>query len=1164
MTRDSERSELSPSTRGEGVIHDSYCWCDMITFLLKQKRFFPLFCTQLFGAFNDNLFKNALVILVTYTLINDAKQAQAVVALAGGIFILPFFLFSATAGQLADKFEKSILIRWVKLAEIIIMSIAGLGFMLGNTFLLMATLFCLGAQSAFFGPLKYAILPDHLRDSELITGNALIEASTFVSILIGTIVGGVLITLDNGIYWVTSLGLIVAVLGLISSLSIPLAKSDQPDLRISANIIATTWRIIHFAREDRRVFLSILGISWFWLVGATFLAQFPGLSKDLIGAHAHIVTLFLSLFSVGIATGSLISERVQRGQINATFVPLGILGLSVFVADLYFASRGIITSQHELSLREFIAMPTHWRMMADIFFISLCGGLYVVPLYAMVQYYARAEVRSRIIAANNIINAFFMTISAGILALLLAQDVTIPQVFLVISLLNGLVGFYICRLLPAALIKSLIRGIFRFCYHVEVQGLEHYPKESGRSIVVANHVSFLDGLLLDAYLPERYLFAIDKRMASLWWMKPMLALVNAFELEPTNPMSIKSLIREVEKKQSCIIFPEGRLTKTGALMKVYEGPGLIADKTRAHLVPVRIDGAQYTPFTRLRGKVRTRWFPKITLTILPFKHLEIPDNLSGRARRQFIGGQLYDVMTDLMFASSNLEQPLFYALLDARHCHGRQTTIIEDIQRQCFTYQQLITRCCVLARLLKAHMLPGEFVGFMLPNSVSAVVTFFAMQRNNVVPAMLNYSTGHQQMLLACQTACIRTVLTSRKFIELAELKEAILALEQANIRCIYLEDLAASLSWWDQYRGWLDAQAPAVVWRRRSCQVQAEHPAVILFTSGSEGSPKGVMLSHRNIQANRYQLTSKIDFNAQDIAFTALPMFHSFGLTAGTLLPLFSGIKTFLYPSPLHYRVIPELIYDINATILFGTDSFLSGYARSAHPYDFYSLRYVFAGAEKLTPETRQLYAEKFGVRIFEGYGATETAPALAMNTPMHNRVGSVGRLLPNIEAKLEPVDGVEEGGRLWVRGDNIMIGYLKIDKPGQCQPPIDGWYDTGDIVSIDDQGYVNILGRAKRFAKIAGEMISLTAIEGHINRIWPDKLHAVMAIPDDKKGEQLVLVTEQADANRDAILNAFRAQGIAEIQCPKQVIAVAKLPLLATGKADYPAISQLISAVN
>jgi acyl-[acyl-carrier-protein]-phospholipid O-acyltransferase/long-chain-fatty-acid--[acyl-carrier-protein] ligase len=313
------------------------------------------------------------------------------------------------------------------------------------------------------------------------------------------------------------------------------------------------------------------------------------------------------------------------------------------------------------------------------------------------------------------------------------------------------------------------------------------------------------------------------------------------------------------------------------------------------------------------------------------------------------------------------------------------------------------------------------------------------------------------------------------------------------------------------------------------------------------------VLFSHRNLLANRHQLGAVVDFNPRDIVFNALPVFHSFGLTGGLLLPLLAGVRVFLYPSPLHYRTVPELAYGVNATIVFGTDTFLSGYARVADNYDFYSVRYVFAGAERVKAETRRVWSEKFGIRILEGYGATETAPALAVNTPMHFKAGTVGRLLPGIEHRIETVEGITDGGRLFVRGPNVMLGYLRAENPGVLDPPRDGWYDTGDIVQIDAEGFVTIKGRAKRFAKVAGEMVPLGAVEELVARVWPSAMHAVVTVPDAKRGEQLVLITDQTDATRAALAAAAREAGLPEIFVPRSIAHVAKVPILGTGKIDY-----------
>lgn len=1126
--------------------------------LLSQQRLLPLFITQFLGALNDNVFKNALVMLITYRVASPSElDGPFLVTLAAGLFILPFFLFSATAGQLADCSEKSRLIRQIKLAEIAIMGLAAIGFLLDNTAFLLMVLFLMGSQSTFFGPVKYAILPDHLAQEELINGNALVEAGTFLAILIGTMTGGLTILMDNGTTVVSVTVILLALLGWASSRFIPPAKIADPGLKIQANIIRETQEILSGIAKQRDVFLAILGISWFWLVGATYLAQFPTLAKEIVGGDETVVTLFLTVFSTGIGVGSLLCSRLLKGKISAEYVPWAALGMTLFSMDLVTSVENITVVGHGLAgASHFLSQISNVRILLDLLLIAISGGIYIVPLYTILQTRSPEANRSRIIAGNNILNALFMVVSALASMALLAWGCTVPELFWVMAWANALVALYICQLLPNVVVKSLFVRLFRLCYRVELRGWEHYEKVGERAVIVVNHVSFLDAALLAAFLPKQPIFVINTFIAQLWWVQPFLRLAHTFPLDPNNPFSLKTLVKEARKGQHCVIFPEGRITLTGTLMKIYEGPGLIADRANASILPIRIDGAQFTPFSRLKGKVRQRWFPKITLTMLPPQHFNIPDTVKGRSRRQVIGHQLYDLLSNMIFSTSDTERTLDQALTDARLIYGGNFELLEDMNREPMTYNRLIIASRILGQKFKAFSGSGEVVGLLMPNAIGTVAAFFGLQAVERVPAMLNFSTGLKNMLSACQTAQIQTILTSRRFVTMARLEETVAQLSQ-KAKIIYLEDIGKQVTFLEKTGGLITGYLTRFA---QDKQADPNKPAVILFTSGSEGTPKGVVLSHRNILSNCRQLSARIDYNPTDIVFNALPIFHSFGLTGGLLLPCLSGIKTFLYPSPLHYRIVAEMVYDSNATILFGTDTFLKGYARVSHPYNFYSVRYLFAGAEKVKEETRKTWMEKFGLRIFEGYGTTETSPALSTNTPMHYRPGTVGRFLPGIHYRLEPVPGIPRGGRLHVRGPNVMLGYLRAEKPGQLEPPPQGWYDTGDIVEVDQEGFITICGRAKRFAKVGGEMISLSAVEIQTADLWPGFQHAVVSIADPRRGEQLVLVTDCPHASRDSLLKDARQKGISELATPKKVVIVKKLPLLGTGKVDYTAVQQQV----
>lgn len=1136
--------------------------------LLGARRFLPLFVTQFLGAFNDNVFKNALVILITYRLADQSGlNSQMLVTLAGGIFILPFFLFSVTAGQLADKYEKSSLIRIIKLIEIGLMVVAGIGFYLHSVSLLIIVLFALGMHSTFFGPLKYAILPEQLQENELIAGNGLIEAGTFISILLGTILGGALILTAQGEYIISALMIVIASAGWYASRFIKKTKAANPNIKLSYNIPKQTYKLLRYSARHRDIFLCILGISWFWLFGGTILVQLPVFAKQTLGADQNVITYFLTLFSIGLAIGSILCNKLLKGKVHATYVPLGVIGMTIFTIDLFFASKHAHLIQGQLiGLTHFLSSLNGVRISADLLLIAICGGIYTVPLYAIMQNLSAKSHRARVIASNNVMNAVFMVAASLITMLLLKLHFTVTGVFLVLAILNTMVAIYICKLLPDIFIRSSFRWILSTLYNVKINGLENYKNAGNRVIIVANHTSFLDALLLGIYLPDKLTFAVNTHTAQKWWIRLFLRMVDAHPIDPTNPMALKTLIEFVQKDKRCVIFPEGRLTMTGALMKIYEGPGLVADKSKAKILPIRIDGAQHTHFSRLRGKTSIRWFPQITLTIFPAEEMVIPVTSKGRNRRQAIGIHLYDLMTRVMFESSNYKKTLFESLIDMSTVYGMRHEILEDIERKPVSCHQFITRCFILGNAMAKATHRGENVGVLLPNTIPTTITFFGLQAYARIPVMLNYSTGAQNVVAACQTACVKTVYTSRKFVNLGKLHEMIAALEEAKVNVVYLDDVVAKIGLYEKLSGKLKALFPRFTYlmmhsaKDNRRHLSADSTAVILFTSGSEGAPKGVVLSHRNIQANRYQLSACVDFNASDLVFNALPIFHSFGLTGGLLLPILSGVKVFLYPSPLHYRIIPELAYDTNATILFGTDTFLMKYAKCAHPYDFYSLRYVYAGAEKLREETRRYWIDKFGIRIFEGYGVTETAPVLAANTPLQNKVGTVGRLLPGIQHRITPVPGIKEGGILSVSGPNIMKGYILADQPGVLVPCPEGWYETGDIVDMDEDGFITITGRMKRFAKIAGEMVSLTMVEQLVNKLWQDDQHAIVSIPDSKKGEQLILMTTNAKANREELVAYAKEKNVGEIAIPKKIVFIEEIPVLGTGKTDYVTIKLMV----
>ncbi len=1124
----------------------------MATSLMTTRRFAPLFWCQFFSAFSDNFLKTALVFLILFQI--GGANSAALITLAGATLIFPFFLLSGLGGEWADRYDKAVVAQRLKLAEIGVAALAVAGFAVHSIPILFVAVGLYGTIASLFGPIKYGILPDHLARSELPSGNALVEGGTFLAILIGTIVAG-LAAKDGGdpihFAW---LMMVSAVACWVASRFIPPTGEGAPQLKVRTNIFASTAALIKYVRGEPRLWWGALVTSWFWLVGALVMSLLPPLVSFHIGGSEGVVTVFLAIFSVAVAVGSALAAWLAHGRIILLPTLVGAVLLGVFSIDLGWTASAMTSSAHPLGIAEFFSARYSIHLAIDLAGLALAGGLFIVPTFSAVQAWAGADHRARVVAAVNVLNAAFMVVGAIILAVLQKLGLGMPVLFALIGVANLVVAVAIARTMPTSWLNDFLSIVFRALFRLEVKGLENVAKAGDNAIIAMNHVSFLDAPIAMSLLPKRPVFAVDVAISRQWWIQPFLPFVRTMALDPLKPMALRTIINAVREGNMLVIFPEGRITLTGSLMKIYDGAAMIADKSDAMVVPVRIAGPEKTIFSRLKdSQVRRRLFPKITVTILEPVKLNVDPQLKGRKRRLAAGAALYDVMSNLMFRTTNTDRTVVEAVIEAEANHGGKWPAIEDPTSGRLTYKRLLQATRILGAKLAPFAPEGRAVGVMLPTSNGAAVTVLALMSAGRVPAMINFTSGAANVLGACRAAQVDTILTAHAFVDKARLEKLVAAIEK-EVRIVYLEDVRKTVSFGDKLAGALRAKKPLV--RRKP-----DDWAVILFTSGTEGTPKGVVLSHRNVLANVAQAEACIDFGRDDRLFMALPAFHSFGFMGGIVLPLISGVPTFLYPSPLHYRTVPELVYGICATYLFGTDTFLAGYARMANPYDFRSLRYIISGGEPIKEATRRIYLEKFGLRILEGYGVTETSPVLALNTPMFNKFGTVGRLFPGMQARLEKVEGVEEGGRLWVKGPNVMLGYLRADKPGVLEPPQDGWYDTGDIVTIDEQGFIAIKGRAKRFAKVGGEMISFAAVEMIAAELWPNNISAVAAVPDARKGERLILVTDKRGATRADFQAFARSKHASELMSPSEVIVLDKLPLLGSGKPDLQALQKFIN---
>jgi acyl-[acyl-carrier-protein]-phospholipid O-acyltransferase/long-chain-fatty-acid--[acyl-carrier-protein] ligase len=710
--------------------------------------------------------------------------------------------------------------------------------------------------------------------------------------------------------------------------------------------------------------------------------------------------------------------------------------------------------------------------------------------------------------------------------------------------------------------RTFLRLVARLCFRFRAYDTAALATP-GPVLLVPNHVSWLDWLFLGAVLDDDWKFVTSSTTAGTSWIhRKMMVNARTFPVDNSSPYALRDMADCLEKGGRLVLFAEGRITLSGSLMKVYDGTGFLIRKTGAKVVTCYLRGASRGRFVRHHGW--RRWFPRVSAHFSPALIAPVFENVSHTLARQKLATWLRDRMTLQQFETEMAFGPgnvLAAVAETAGNIPGR--VALEDITCQELTYRRLMVGTDLLAAQWRARLGPaaGEPVGILLPNVNTQPMTLLSLWAARKVPAMLNFSTGLPVMLVCAQLAGLKHIITSRQFLAKARLNLA--PLEAAGIGLIYLEDVSPAISGFAKFAALVrHTVAPGA--GLRAGPLRPEDTAVILFTSGSEGVPKGVALSHRNLLANIRQAIAVIDVTDDDRFFNALPMFHSFGLLGGTLFPLVRGCYTFLYPSPLHYRVVPTLVYERACTVLLGTNTFLNGYARKAHAYDFNSLRYLIAGAEKVQTATLDTWARKFGVRILEGYGATECSPLISLNTRMEPCIGSAGRLVPGLEHKLEPVEGVADGGRLFVRGPNVMQGYLNADANAKFRA-LGGWYDTGDIVAVDADGYLHIRGRMKRFAKVSGEMVSLTAVEDALAGAFPQfGLRCAVAVitrPDEDKGEKLIAVTNEPKLQLADLRAAIRAKGLSNLCAPREIRVVTSIPKLGTGKTDHRELEKMIA---
>ncbi len=900
----------------------------MTKHLLKTQRFLPLFITQFFGAFNDNLFKNALL---TFVAIKMIHQAEILSNLIAGLFVIPFFLFSAVAGEIADKYPRHIIARILKFIELILMIGVGLAFYTHNLFSLIIIITLMGIQSAFFGPVKYALLPQQLKTDELITANAYIESSTYTAILLGLILGTLL-----PIKTTIALLILFAVIGLIASCQIPTTLPSRPKAKISLNFFKAIIKNYRFLSKYRLIFMSILGISWFWLIGALVAVQIYPLCSQILHTDKSVITFFLILFSLGIIAGSFSCNQLLKGFINVVYVPISAFGMGVCLFLIYLFIRNYPTPLNTISFFDFFTLPYSWGLCMTLFSLAFFGGLFVIPLNAFIQNRAPKKYTATVIAGNNIFNALAMTIAAIFAIVFFSLGFSLPQLFLIIAVISFIIALYICALLPDNMTRSLLQSLLRFLFKCRVVGMENFKLAGRKVLIISNHVSLLDGILLAAFMPQRITFAINTEWTQKWFMPFIRLLVDFYPIDSHNPLSIRNLAAQIKKGRKVMIFPEGRVTTTGAMMKIYEGAGVVAALSGAKILPIRIDGPQYSKFSYLKDKFPTKIFPKITLTLLSPCKINFSD-------RHKIAQQLYKIMVEMLYKTTENETNLFNALLFSTKKYGRRHMVLHQYEHHSLTLGDLLYQSYLLGVAIKRLYPKAEKICLSSVEGIDGLILFFA-----IIAAEKTVFIGQKKDYPILNKITDINVRIKDKFI--------------AFCHCLFRHQIPTS----------------------------GEKIAIVLSYNN-----KPISLSHKNLLSVCNQINTVLSFNIKDKVINAFPLFSFVGLTLTTLLPLFAGSQI-LFCRQISY--IPEICYDAQATIIAGDDYFYKRIGKIAHPYDFFNFRYILCD-QSLTADTFDLWVKKFGIRILCGCFLSSVGAAISLNTTMNNRFGSCGILLPGIK---------------------------------------------------------------------------------------------------------------------------------------------------------------------
>ena len=1116
--------------------------------------------TQFLGALNDNVFRWLMVFFLIGLLGDD--KASSVTALTGVVFVIPFLFFTPLAGVLADRFSKRNIIVATKIAELVLMVVGWIVFTTQFAMGIYVVLFLMCTQSAFFSPCKYGILPELVRRDQLSKANSFLEGMTYLSIVIGTAFAPWLANLlDRNFMWASLSCVAIAVIGVLTSLRIGKTQPISSEEKLSEQLsISETARVLKVVWTDKYLMMTVLASAYFMLLGG-----FAQINMIPYGMEVCKFTdmqsgyLFL-IAAIGIGIGSWLAGRLSGRSVEFGIVPMGAIAMATMAIGL--GLMGFSANQGKAVLSTIFGM---------IFIFGIGCGLFIVPIHAFIQMRAPEKIRARIIAASSFLGWIGVLVASGLLWVCCGMlGIKPSMMFLALGLLTLVLAIGTLIVLPDFLVRLIVVLITRIVYRIKVEGEENIPSE-GPALIVSNHVSWSDAVVLSATQQRRIRFVMDRAIYQTPVLNWLFKLQKVIPVSATDtPKKIVAALQEARQAMDegylVCIFAEGMLTRTGMLGKFHAGFEKIVKGTSYPIIPAYLGGLWGSVLSHYHGKLMSAWPKRLPCPVSVHFGKPMPADSSKRDIRAGVE----ELSVDYFNASKSSRHSLGETFIKACRKNWRKECLSDSTGKR-LTFGKTLIAATALADKIETQTASQQNVGIFLPSSVAGALANYAVALLNKTAVNLSYTASEADRAYMIETAEIETVLTSRAFLEKLGVEAA------AFPGAVLMEDLIGGFTNEDKRKAFLKARFGC---RKKLARVpkdfSADDTAVILFSSGSSGRPKGVQLTHHNIQGDIEGALMVFRVFKGDKLCGILPFFHSFGLTCTMWLPLVAGVPACFVPNPLDGKMVGDMIRTEKATLLFATPTFLLNYLRRCEAEDFKTIRFIVTGAEKLKTKMIDSFEKKFGIRPCEGYGATECSPLIAFNVPDANvgggkqigtKEGTVGHTIPGMAVRVlnvETGDPVEQGqsGLLYVKGPNVMKGYLKLPEK-TAEVLNDGWYNTGDIVSIDADGFVSIRDRLSRFSKIGGEMVPHMTIE----EVCMQGLHthepilAVTSVPDEKKGEQIVILYEKEKVDLDALQYVLAECDMPKLYIPKadNLIAVDEIPHLGSGKLDMMKLRQM-----